>query len=747
MKYLVSVVACCLLSACSFGDADVEFTPEKGEERSYQLYSTTNITVDNGQRTETVNTSSHQLLRYKVLETGKNSRFQVHVDYMNMRDGQGSGVSSGQRADRNPEMHAIFSQGFEFTLNLDDGSVKEFSALNKPVWQALLAERGAELKQELKKLFSSSAFLSTIPAKAGAVVALPTYQGHTNAKLTVLQVTDTHVLAKVESDGEQAKIYGQLMLERERGWLAQLALVAEAPFERYGYKGTVRSNVIMLPQQRQLGDLTQRLGFDYDFPAFEYQKQPDFVLDDINKTLGIDAVFAYDAGYFNQQDDLLNLTYHHDFSGFKPEGGFSLTDITAHSADGTVLPLQLSKVGSYSYPEQDGFHQSVQQNLLIGWNAPNDLLAQVAEFRATAHYHGAKLVKLNLTPDPNKTVSLQYEDLQLELSPITDKPFSYLLKSRGGADKMWLYRRYDGAEGAMVHYLPPPATGPDWLTSAEQNMLALTSSAQYETITQFTFAAAPSTLTLYVNTAADSGELTKNIRFIPTQDYAQNVAYPPAQQQLLYSDDMYASYDNQPQPSTPADPALLEPQIVAKYGVSMLLTSEQAAVCTLSVVDAPKVNGHTLQWTNTSASSNTGFGAGLDKFVQYQLSSADGIRRNFYDIKVSSTLACTGTPKWQALAYQPEQSWLIDITQLPNLDATQTVADVMRRYRFLNAQNLPLAPAIQDYGSDFYQRPLQQVLREQRWFVLAGRAAKIEQLTISGEPVNKQWVNIFPALP
>ncbi|MGI2119266.1 hypothetical protein [Shewanella oncorhynchi] len=747
MKYLVSVVACCLLSACSFGDADVEFTPEKGEERSYQLYSTTNITVDNGQRTETVNATSHQLLRYKVLETGKNSRFQVHVDYMNMRDGQGSGVSSGQRADRNPEMHAIFSQGFEFSLNLDDGSVKEFSALNKPVWQALLAERGAELEQELKKLFSSSAFLSTIPAKAGAVVALPAYQDHANAKLTVLQVTDTHVLAKVESGGEQAKIYGQLMLERERGWLAQLALVAEAPFERYGYKGTVRSNVIMLPQERQLGDLTQYLGF-YDFPVFEYQKQPDVVLDNVNKTLTQDAVFAYDAGYFYQQDDLLKLTYQYDFSGFKPEGGFSLTDITAHSADGTVLPLQLSKVGSYSYPEQDGFHQSEQQNLLIGWNAPNDLLAQVAEFRATAHYRGAKLVKLNLTPDPSKTVALQYEDIQLELSPIPDKPFSYLLKSRGSTDKSWLYRRFDGAEGAMVKYLSPPPTGPDWLTPAEQNMVALASSAQYESITQFTFPAAPLTLTLYVNTVVDSGELTKNIRFIPTQDYAQNVAYPPAQQQLLYSDDMYASYVNQPQVTAPEDPDLLEPQVVAKYGVSLLLTSEQAAVCTLSVVDAPKVNEHTLQWTNTSTNTNnTGFGGGLDKFVLYQLTSADGIRRNFYDINVSSTLTCTGTPKWQALAYQPEQSWLIDITQLPNVDTHQTVADFMRRYRFLNAQNLQLAPAIQGDSSDFYQRPLQQVLREERWFVLAGRAAQIEQLTISGEPVNKQWVNTFPALP
>lgn len=225
------------------------------------------------------------------------------------------------------------------------------------------------------------------------------------------------------------------------------------------------------------------------------------------------------------------------------------------------------------------------------------------------------------------------------------------------------------------------------------------------------------------------------------------MAYPPVQQQLLYRDDMYAAYDNQPQAITPVDIALLEPQIVAKYGVSLLLTSEQAAVCTLSVVDAPKVNGHTLQWTNISSNTNTGFGGGLDKSVLYQLSSADGIRRNFYNINVSSTLACKGTPQWQALVYQPEQSWLIDITQLPNVDTRQTVADFMRRYRFLNAQNVPLAPAIQDESDDFYQRPLQQVLREERWFVLAGRAAAIEYLTISGEPVNKQWVNTFPPLP
>ncbi|MFG0454958.1 hypothetical protein [Shewanella mangrovisoli] len=745
MKYLVSVVTCFLLSACSFGDADVEFKPQKGDERAYQVYSTARISVEAGGRTETVNTTSHQLLRYKVLETGKNSRFEVHVDYMKMQDGQGSGVSSGERAERNPEMHAIFSQGFEFTLNLDDGSVKEFSALNKPAWQAMLAERGLELEQELKKLFSSSVFINSIPAEVGAVVMLPAYQGHANSKLTVLKVTDTHVLAQVESEGEQAKIYGQLMLERDRGWLVQMGLVAEVPFERYGFKGTMRSNVIMVPKERELGDLSQRVAFDYDFPPGEYEKQPELSLEEANKPLTQEAVFAYDAGYFDLIDDQLSLTYQHDFSGLKASGEFRLTDITAHSADGSVLPLQLDKIYRFNFAEKDGFYKSVEQHLLVGWNEPSELFSQVTEFRAKAHYQGAKLVKLALTPDPNKTVSLQYKDLQLEFAPIPDKPFSYVLTSRDPTHKSWLAGRFDGAEGAMMKYQSPSVEGPAWLTSAERNMLGLAASMQFEPTTFFSFPAEPPTLTIYVNTPDESSELTKNVRFIPMMDYMKNVAYPPVDQRTLYRDDMYARYNEAPQEALATDPALLEPQMVAKYGVSLQLSAEQAAVCSLTVVDAPQVDGHSLQWTQIK--SENSMAEHLEKTVLYQLTSADGIRRNFYDIKVSSALSCSGTPEWHALAYQPKQGWLIDTTQLPELDTTQTVGEVMRHYRFLNAQNIPLAPFMQAERDDFYQRPLQQVLHQDRWFELQGRVQAIEYLKVSGEPINKQWVTTFPALP
>ncbi|WP_240222105.1 hypothetical protein [Rheinheimera hassiensis] len=746
MKYLVSAFACCVLSACSFVDTDVEFKPEKGEERSYQVYSTAKITVDTGRRTETLNTTSHQLLRYKVIDTGPESRFEVHIDYLQMREGQGSGISSTRAAERNPEMHAIFSQGFEFTANLNSGSVTDFSALNKPVWQALLAERGAELEQEMKKLFSSSAFLSSIPAKVGAKVKLPAYQGQADATLTVLQVTDTQLLAKVESSQAESRFYGHMLLERERGWLEQLALVIEAPFERYGYNGTVRSNVIMLPLKRQLGDITRRFNFDYDFPAFEYEKQPELVISDANKPLTQDAVFPLDAGYFYQQDNQLNLVYQHDFSGFLPEGEFRLTNVSAHNADGSEIPLQLSDIGGLSYPDQDGFYKSERQSLLTGWNAPAQLLEQVAEFRATAHYSAAKLVQLSLAPDPAKTVSLKYEDLQLELSPVPGQPFTYQLKASSG-NKHWLHRRYDGAEGAMVQLMNPHNDGPDWLSAAEQNMLALASSDQYQSVTQFTFSAEPPSLTLYVNSMSDSTVFSKDIRFIPEAKYAANVAYPPARQRLLYSEDMYGGYYDNAEGITETAPALVEPQIVDKYGLSLQLTAEQAALCTISIVDAPEVNGHKLLWSRVNIGNN--FNGAPDKSVSYQLSTADGIRRYFYDISVTSNLTCAGTPQWQTVDYQPEQSWLIDIRQLPGVDTTQSVADFVQRYRFLNAQDKALAPLSTDdiNQDDYYQQSLQQVLQNGHWLAIAGRTARIEHMTATGAPVNKQWQHHFPALP
>lgn len=747
MKFLAGIIICMLLSACSFQDENVEFNPRKGEERMYQIYTASQFSTDTGSAVDTFKTTSNQLLRYKVVEVGEKIKFQVYIDYIEMTSNKGDRLISGGRPDFNPEMHDILSQGFEFKVDVNDGSIKEFGALNKSAWKALLAERGVELEQELKKVFSSSVFLNSIPAKEGAVVTLPSYQSYTNSRLEVIKVTENNILAKIEYEAGQTKVYGRFMLERDRGWLVQMSLVAETPFELYGFKGTVRSNLFIVPQERKLGSLSLLFEIDRYFPPIEYGERPEVVLVDTNDFLTQDSVFSFDEGYFELLSGVLFMNYRHDFSELKEIGDFYLTDISSFSYDGSILPIKIAKLGSYSYIKESGFHHSVEEHLLVGWDKTTKQLDQIAEFRAKAHYRGVKQVKLDLVPDPTRIVAKQYKDLHIELIPVPEKPLSYILKSFGSG-KSKLTMRVDGAEGAMVKYNYPSVSVPDWLTSAELNSMMLVSLENYENNILLEFPANPSTLTIYINTLIDSKEFTKEVRFIPIDKYMENMDCPPVDEELLYNSDYYAKfvgYEQLPEPMIPANPILIEPETVAKYGVSLTLTAEQATMCTLDVVDGPEINGHKLRWTNINAMNS--HGNDLDKFIRYKLTSADGIRRNFYGIRVSSYLTCAGTPQWQSIAYKPEQSWLIDITQLPSVDTSQSIADFMRRYRFLNAQNLPLAPFMKVRDTDYYQRSLQQALYNGRWLKLAGDAVHIERLVVVDKPIQKEIVSTFPPLP
>ncbi|MCG9966238.1 hypothetical protein H9J30_20370 [Shewanella sp. PS-2] len=748
-----------LISYFFFDDSTLKFKPKKGEERVYQVYSTMEFNAEKGVPSE-IKTSSNQLVRYKVLDTGLNTRFEMFVDYIDMKDGSKriSNVTSSSTV--NPEMHAIFSQGFEFTLNKNDGKIVDFSAKNKPVWQAFLKERGGELEHNLKKLFTSPGIYDEIPAKEGAVVELPTYQHYSKIKLEVLQVTDEYILIQVE--GEQNKLFGRLMLERDSGWLMQMALIVEENFERFGQKGKIRNNIFIVPQMRMMGSLEHTFSWKYDFSPYKYQNQSEPKLSDINKTLAnltSDTVFGNAEGYYELVYDTLFINYQHEFSDVIVPGRFNLTDVTAYSADGKKTPVQLNKLGHYSIVEKDGFHRSLEEFSLTGWSEPAKQLDSIVEFRAKAHYRSAKQVKLELNPDPTKTVSLQYNDLQLELIPIKDTPRRYMLKTLTEGDSFITWQ-FDGAEGAMINHQHPSISGPEWLTFNELIMLSLASSARYDYTILFDFPAEPQTLSVYVNTVEDSKTFTKDIRFIPVADYESKAEYPPIHEELLYQDDLSSlypdiyDYDKQSQPVIPSDPALIEPLIIAKYGVEIQLTAEQAAMCALTVTDAPQVNGHTLRWTSINEKNDDN--NDLNRYVKYRLTSEDGIRRNFYDIRVNSVLSCSGTPTWQALEYKPSKGWLIDVTQLRNLDTNQTVAEFMRRYRFLNSRNFPLAPYIQFDATDyyqhrdiknFYQRPLHQVLEQDRWFKLAGRTEHIDELTVTGKPIDKAIVTVFPALP
>lgn len=735
------------LTACSKPDKDVVFSPKKGEERLYQVAAHTEVRVDTGRRTESSTSHSQQLLRYKVTETGKDTRLEMHIDYMYLREGHGSGVRSSRSASANPEMHALLSEGFALTADLTTGKVKQFSALNEPLWQALLAERGSEIEEELKKLFGSSAFVSRVPAKVGATVVLPGYHGQDEVKLTVLAVTESHVLAQLDASPEDGKLYGQMLLSRDGGWLEKLALVVELPFETYGYQGTMRSKLAMVPYSATQGSLFRQMDFGFERPEFEYEAQPDFSLSDANQQLSKEAVFPWDMGYFFQDDDLVSLSYQHNFSGIKADGELQLGALTAVNAQGETIPLQLKSQGRYTYPDDDGFYKSGQQSLMVGWNAPDELLDEVAEFRTEAAFYPAELVALTLTPNPDKAVTQQHGGFSVTLTPVAGEPLRFVL-STTGPERHYLIHRYDGAEGALISYPNNAFPGPEWLDEKEHGLLGLVMapySWQGQRSLIFQFSSVPTTLTVYANIVAEQPLYQQTLRFVPQDKYPQADSLPPASQYLLFDEDRFGSfYQDESQPEVVnQDPAKLAPELVDNFGLALTLSAELAQLCTLTVTEAPKVSEQSIVWSLVSDPQQRQ----LPKQVRYQLSTADGVRRYFYDISVSSELTCEGTPEWQVLEYQPETAWLIDVTRLPEWDPNWSMATMLQRYRFLNSEGLALSPVHNDWSVNLLEQTLGEQLTEQRFLKIQGRVAQIQQLTVTGEPKTHNWQTKFPALP
>lgn len=524
MKNIVASLASLVLIACSPTNSDVKFSPDQGDERQYQVLNRTKITVDTGNRKQTNTITVHQLQTYKVTQVTPENHFRVAVDYMRLNNDKNQGFQSTQSADKNSKMHAIFSRGFEFTADLAKGTVSDFTAINKEAWQNILKDRGPKVEQEMKRMFNSSVFLAAVPAKVGAKISLPSYQNKTDASLTVLNVSEKYLLAEIvsqepetkNSEQEPIKFYGRILIEREHGWLSQLALVINAPFERYGYQGIARSSIIMLPKNRQLGDITKQFDYDRETPAFEYTKQDTPSIQEINKPLTQEKIFKSDTGYFRKKDDVLDMVYQHNFP-FAPEGKFSLTNIVAKNKAGQTIPISLNPLGAFSYSDNGASFQSLQQYLLTGWDAPAERLKNVTEFNAKAHYKTGKIVPFTLQLNPTKAVNFEYKDLKVELSPVPNQPLTYLVKSM--SETNWLTFRMDGAEGAMMKFRSSDINVPQWIALGEKDMLTRASSMQYKTVMQLTFKKLPPSLTFYINEISDKNDFSKNVRFIPLEQY------------------------------------------------------------------------------------------------------------------------------------------------------------------------------------------------------------------------------------
>ncbi|MDX3772830.1 hypothetical protein QE250_01735 [Chromatiaceae bacterium AAb-1] len=755
MKRLLSSSLVFLLISCSSEHSEtVSFKPEKGDEHHYRVYSHTTVQTDY----RNMGLSTDMMVGYKVRKVGELAEFDISVDAFRL-NADGRSISNFNAAEDEPELHALMSQGFEADIRLKDNSIARFTAKNQQLWQAMMQDKGAQLQEELNKMLQAPAVPGTFPAIKGHSFTLAGYLGAPEVTLTVSDVTDKSVLLTLSADENGTRIYGKLFLNRKNGWLERLAVVSEVPFDNGYVEGTARSVILMLPQSQYVGNLSNPVVSD-DTP-YEYQ-WPDELTDDwlqrANRQLTEKEIFPQPAGMFQNESydgETLRLNYPHRMSPVLAEGELELRNPVFLADDNQPLPVTLAPYKSYLVSWFDDEYQSLTSLFLTGWDVSDEQLYELQAIEADAVYHHARLVPVTLAVSASEPVQLDHEDVTAILTPVTGEKNTFLL-SLTASETRW-FSFYMQLGGKVMMQQVAGKSDASWLNSAESALLSLATASGYARTWKVVFDEVPQEIMLYVNER--TGETTqRRLSFINPMAYeADPQAIPLKGDRFLYQDDEFSFYTTDAAP-VPAVVTLaeLEPE-QAEHSLAITLSSEQAAVCELTILQAPQVNGHKLKWLPVADKTYRyiSFDEGLilSRQQRWQLASEDGIRQYFYDIEVKSRLACKGEPVWQTLVYDDEDSfWLVNLTELdPELDLSLPVAEFIRQYRFLNRNGKALAlsipPALFDSGTKVQQLPLQALLTDGKWLKIAGRAVAAEKVVLKDKPLIREWTTHFAPLP
>ncbi|KFZ36626.1 hypothetical protein HR45_15110 [Shewanella mangrovi] len=711
-----------LLSACSPKN-EVTFSPSRGDQQQYWSYADIAVTGYGQVQTSTM------LQRYKVTETSPLT-LEISNRYLDIGGAGGHHITSFSSAKGDEKLQRLFSKGFEITLDPDSGNLIDFRGLDAELWQQLRQDGGERLVNMLKKSMLSPGVLQTIPARQGASLQLLTFANQ-QAKLSVELVTDTQLIASVSASDQHtgAKLYGELVLDRDNGWLQQLLMVVEQPMPEVKPGAKLHMRLAMLPEDHPVD-----FNFDDFEPMTDWMPLPTQPEDDAElKTATGAELLPYDSGYYapNPADVTLVLPESSHRAGALSD--IRLRNIVAFDEQGNKLPLAFSWQNSEpAYYDQ----LSSQHHLLpLGWNL-SDTDNSAASFSADADYYPTRYFADTRAWQPGA----QHFDIQgvtVEIVPDPDDPLLFTIHSDHAAN-FALQKFFRGLQGELK--LPPyPAKAP-WLNTGDNAMFSFLSQLPRHDIFELRLTELPTQpVTFYVAQYAEQPSFSKPIKFISPDIYRLDATLPPTSEVWLYGADPQATL-----------PAVGFNQIQAvsdtAQGSSISLPSDWASICELRVVDGSPQQGHALVWQKKPHQGYSRYTPTSD----YQLGTDDAIRHYFYGIAVTSELSCQGQPQWQDLPYQADaQAWLIPLTAFGEVDSQQSIASFLSHYQLLNEQGQPLHLI----GLDGYlpaapeQTPLADILTKQRQLRVAGKVSSLRQLKIVGEPLSRQWTQAFPALP
>lgn len=677
---------------------------------------------------------NHAVLRYEVLDTGRTLGLLIEPTYTQISHDRRMSFSSTDPGKRgSAPMRELMSAGFEVDIDPETGAVKRFANRNEDLWQTVM-EDGADLvlKSLKDEMGTPGLSQSAIPLTEGKQIMLSDFRGADKLQLTVDRVTDEEVVTTLEAQGENIRLLGTMVLERDSGWLKRLALVSEAIEQG---KSTVHQKLVMLPEGSlsSLGDwlLDMDLGGEEGL-EFGSESAPEAVVD----TATAEQVVPSPVGSFSIFDDQLELRLAHGFPEGTLPGRFDLEDLQLQDGAGNPLPLEFFRLSRYTFFNSVVGNYYTQGNFIpLGWDDRGEEMQKLSQVTATGRYHPAKAEALTLPLDADKTTEVAFRGARAEAIP-TENPGEFQLRFHHTEEHRFSHR-VDGLAGARGYQ---PAG--EWISVEEREILRLVALGRYAMgDTRVVFdGEVPDALTLHLLSDADTAPFSYKLRFVTEAAMRNDLSLPPPGEVFLYGDKDSGGA---------AEVKLGELELPQPHHnrLSLELPASLAEACKPAVVEAPKINDHPLVWRKQATD---GVGDNRLRTPQHwEISTDDGVRQYFYDIRIESAIRCRGQGKWQAVFISlGDRPWLVDPAQLPGkIDPEQPIADFLRRYRFIGKKGRALAPVPPISEVSLDSSTVGDYLTQDRRLRLAGEVQRVEQLVFTGEPEERQWSVSFEPLP
>ncbi len=736
-----------LLTLTACGES-VTFSPEQGEEKRYWVYAQTTRDVEREPRTLML---SQSLMHYRVDKAG--DTLKLHVTPEHLQLGMGSaGFSSIESSRANDRIQQIFASGFDLSLNGKNGELIDFKAKNDDQWQTFVKQGGQVLLNGLQSTMNTPGVVQSIPAEEGSQIELPHFNGEA-VTLTVQKVTEQSLFVTVASAQSKAEtlekqVYGQLEISRANGWFEKMLLVMNVPVEVYGETKMTQLALVMHPEDEPIGTFMDIMSHGYfydDSDWFDIMPLPED--SQIQETLTLDDVLPYEHGMMTESENGFHLTSVTDLSNDAQIGRVIFRDTKAFSDENPMdvkfaLPLDQQFID-----EQMNMTAEAQP---VGWHKQK-ALKEIDSISAQVDYYSVSSKRHTVQWKHNQTQTFQLGDITLTVTPVSGKQNEYLL-TYFDSENSQLALAMDNVQGQMS--LPKNESYPKWLTPTAKQMFSyLGNPVATEQVIALRLSSIPTAVTFQVYNLNKEANFSREMVFIDEASFLSRADMPPMEvlrgHNFLFNELEDTSASNIDTPFNFDDDLSLETESAQNAAVA--LPFEWENVCQFSVLDAPEINGQTLVWKPQPKTNNDVAGAPskIEKnTTAYQLMTSDGIRLYFYDLEITTRLACKGTPSWKAVTLSPSAfPWLIDVNATESFDKNLTLKQFVSRYRIYSKTGELLRPIDRlGYFIPVDDRPISEVLFDGKYIKMSGKISRVEYYDVEGEPLEKTFVTRFPPL-